>query len=203
MAQNRKELLREGTKSFAIGGEVWANGETSWCGFRGYTKGIRVFNRNGHTEAVIQCDFEAPPSKEMWERVKENFFQANGKVPMDESILKDVYLDPSSLEPIADTLPKPAGVSYVLVVHDSFDDYVETLAVSARKDYLLRKIDEHLETMQEKVDEVLQLKNVFCSSEQDAMALYYGLGDQLAHESELVYTIEPVPFFACGEEVAA
>lgn len=49
----------------------------------------------------------------------------------------------------------------------------------------------------------MQLKDVFCSSEKNTIEFYYGLEDQPVDGSGLLYTIIPVPFFACGKEVAA
>lgn len=156
------------------------------------------------TETVIHCDFEAPASAEMWERLKENFTAAYGrKTPVNEIPLKDVHIGTGCLEPIAAALPEPEGEICVLIAYSLLGGYIEPLAVSARKDYLLRKIDEHLASMAENMDAALQLKDVFCSSEQNTMEFHYGLADQPVDGSELLYTIVPVPFFACGEEVAA
>lgn len=169
-----------------------------------FGKKARRFKKSDPTETVIHCDFEAPASAEMWERLKENFTAAYGrKTPVNEIPLKDVHIGTGCLEPIAAALPEPEGEICVLIAYSLLGGYIEPLAVSARKDYLLRKIDEHLASMAENMDAALQLKDVFCSSEQNTMEFHYGLADQPVDGSELLYTIVPVPFFACGEEVAA
>lgn len=204
MTQITKEILHVEANTFPLGETIWANDETGWHGLRGRTKGAEMFIRNGHTETVIHCDFEAPASKEMWKRLKENFTAAYGReIPEDEIPLNDVRIGVGSLEPVAAVLPEPAGEIYVLVAHGSFGDYIEPLAVSARKDYLLRKIDEHLEALTGDMDAAMQLKDVLFSSEKNTIEFYYGLENQPVDGSELLYTIMSVPFFACGEEVAA
>lgn len=204
MTQITNDVLRVEAKTFPLGATVWANDETGWHGLRGRTKSAETFIRDGHTETVIHCDFEAPASEEMWKRLKENFTAAYGrKIPVNEIPLEDVYIEADSLEPIAAALPEPAGELYVLIAYGSSGEHLEALAVSARKDYLLRKMEEHLEALTEEMDAEMQLKDVFCSSEQNTMEFYYGLENQPIDGSELLYTIMPVPFFACGEEVAA
>lgn len=204
MTQNTNEILPMGVKTFPLGAAVWANDETGWHGLRGRTKSAEAFIRDGHTETVIHCDFEAPAAKEMWKKLRENMTAAYGReLPEAEIPLKDVYIGAGSLEPIAAALPEPAGEIYVLIAHGSFGDYIEPLAVSARKDYLLRKMEEHLEALTGDMDTAMQLKDVFCSSEKNTIEFYYGLEDQPVDGSGLLYTIIPVPFFACGKEVAA
>lgn len=204
MTQITNDILRVEAKTFTLGATVWANDKTGWHGLWGRTKSAETFIRDGHTETVIHCDFEAPASKEMWKRMKENFTAAYGReIPVNEIPLKDVYIEAGSLEPIAAALPEPEGELYVLIAYGLLGDYVEPLAVSARKDYLLRKMDEHLEALTEEMDAEMQLKDVFCSSEKNMMEFHYGLVDQPVDGSELLYTIMPVPFFACGEEVTA
>ena len=204
MTQITNDILHVEAKTVPLGADVWANDGTGWHGLRGRAKSAESFIKNGHTETVIHGDFEAPASAEMWEWLKENFTAAYGrKTPVNEIPLKDVHIGTGCLEPIAAALPEPEGEICVLIAYSLLGGYIEPLAVSARKDYLLRKIDEHLASMAENMDAALQLKDVFCSSEQNTMEFHYGLADQPVDGSELLYTIVPVPFFACGEEVAA
>lgn len=204
MTQITNDILHMEAKTVPLGADVWANDETGWHGLRGRAKSAESFIKNGYTETVIRCDFDAPASAEMWEQLKENFTAAYGReMPVNEIPLKDVYIGASCLEPIAAALPEPDGEIYVLIAYSLLGGYMEPVAVSARKDYLLRKMDEHLEALTEDMDTAMQLKEVFCSSEQNMMELHYGLMDQHVDGSELLYTITPVPFFARGEEVAA
>lgn len=102
MTQNTNKILPMGVKTFPLGAAVWANDETGWHGLRGRTKSAEAFIRDGHTETVIHCDFEAPASKEMWKKLRENMIAAYGReLPEAEIPLKDVYIGAGSLEPIA------------------------------------------------------------------------------------------------------
>ena len=158
MTQITNDILHVEAKTVPLGADVWANDGTGWHGLRGRAKSAESFIKNGHTETVIHCDFEAPASAEMWERLKENFTAAYGrKTPVNEIPLKDVHIGTGCLEPIAAALPEPEGEICVLIAYSLLGGYIEPLAVSARKDYLLRKIDEHLASMAENMDAALQL----------------------------------------------
>ena len=93
MTQITNDILHVEAKTVPLGADVWANDGTGWHGLRGRAKSAESFIKNGHTETVIHCDFEAPASAEMWERLKENFTAAYGrKTPVNEIPLKDVHI---------------------------------------------------------------------------------------------------------------
>ena len=124
MTQITNDILHVEAKTVPLGADVWANDGTGWHGLRGRAKSAESFIKNGHTETVIHCDFEAPASAEMWERLKENFTAAYGrKTPVNEIPLKDVHIGTGCLEPIAAALPEPEGEICVLIAYSLLGGY--------------------------------------------------------------------------------
>lgn len=193
-------------KAFPIGGTVLANQDTGWYGLRGRIKGTRSLCRNGDMETLVCCDFELPDSHGMRERLKRNFEQAYGrKRPLEEIPLKDVFLQAGSLEPVANALPEPVGQLYVLTAHEMDGGHTCPLAVSSSRDYLLRKMEENLESQRKRyqiADAQIQLKEVTFLAEEGFWQFCYGYENQPLDGRELRYMVSRVPYFS-RKEVAA
>lgn len=202
IVQTEKTFFVDG-RTFAVGGEVIANDETGWCGLRGRIKEINVCSNGEYTEVTILCDFEIPQTKNMREQVLRNFSEAYEKSLTEKDIpFKNVILQASSIEPIASTLPEPAKQLYALVcwwTEGISDIQPEILAVSNKKDVLLRKLDDHLKELEED----MLLDYTFFASDESCIEFCYSSRDLSAADAELYYAISKVPIFCCTEEDAA
>lgn len=191
-----------GGKLFTIGGEVWVNEKSDWCGLHGYVTEIHTGDDKDtwNETADLYCNFDASDSGKLAAEIEERFsrlYQTEKK--LDDLPMGGVVMAPDMLEPVCPALPDTDRTLMTLTCWSEKDKEggmePETLGVSASKDYLLRLMSD--DVVSKGVEVVLE-RTVFY---EDCMEFSYSTRDYEPSDALLCYAIAPAPLYA-GKEAA-
>lgn len=202
MLNKSGETFLANGKAFTIGGLVLANGNSDYRGLYGRITEIRDGgDKDTENEgADIYCDFEIPGKAHMIAEIEARFSalyrtpKTIGELPLD-----GVIMAPEMLEPIAEKLPESTGKLYVLI--RNYDGIclasIDTLAVSADRSVLVRKMFDDLEKSEEKEG----LKTVLSHTTEDEGEAHFVFESAAIEESDycLNYIIFETPVYGAAE----
>ena len=130
---------------FTIGGIVWANNGSDYCGLFGRITEIRdgADKETDNEGPDIYCDFDIPEKDYMVRQIEDRFSKLY-RMPkrIDEVPLDSVVMAPEMLEPVAETLPETNEKLFALTYYlDSDEENVAgALAISNDRATLVRKM---------------------------------------------------------------
>lgn len=186
--QTDGDVFRYGSKQFTVGGDVFANGLSSYAGLFGTVSEI-LTEEDRETEndtPDIYCEFRQPESAHQAKEIEDRFTALYGMpMALDNISLDCVVMAPDMLEPIPAALPEGRGQIYTLSYYSDSDGGCAsgTLGVSFDKGNLLRMMLEAVES---------QTKPVVLSHVQeseDEIVFQYEARDTGIEDLYLSYTI--------------
>lgn len=196
------ETFTSAGKTFAIGGMVFSNSESDYCGLFGRVSEIRN-GSDKETEnegAEIVCDFMVPAKAHIVAEI-ENHFSKLYQMPktISELPLDSVVMDADMLEPVTEALPKSESKLYALVfTYDGeCDSTIGTVAISVDKAMLMRAMLDDLDAFEEKE----HYKAILARTAQYEDREYFFFEPAAVEESSfsLHYCIYEVPVYSASE----
>lgn len=192
--QKKGDITLAGGKTFAVGGEVFANHTCVYEDLFGTVTEIRTgLDQCTERDAPdICCAFQSPESETMIEEIRERFSELFGYPKQLEDLGLDcAILAPSMLEPLPENMPAEDGRLLSLTCFYDSDSGcdAQTLALSNDMSLVLRKMWEDLDTYETPV--------VLSHVERliDGYRFSYEAKDAGAESLYLNYTISGVPVF--------
>lgn len=192
--QKKGDIVLAGGKAFTVGGEVFANHTCDYEGLFGTVTEIRTGpdQCTERDEPDICCAFQPPESETMVEDIKERFSESFGYPKQLEDLGLDcAILAPSMLVPIPEKMPTEDGRLLSLTCfYDSDSSWgAQTLALSNDMGFMLRKMQEDLDTYEVPV--------VLSHAERliDGYQFSYEAKDTGVENLYLNYTISGVPVY--------
>ena len=153
--KNGDQFAAEG-KTFAVGGDVFANGNSAYMGLFGTVTEIRTGDdrETENDTPDIYCAFDPPEDQERTYAYERRFSALNHcPKKLDEIGLDCAIMAPETLEPIPRTLPEKTGTVYTLSYYIDSDGNCSYGILGASKDVgvLLRQMLDDLKTQEKEV----------------------------------------------------
>lgn len=149
--QKKGDAVIADGKRFTVGGEVFANHTCAYEGLFGTVREIRTVPDQGagRDEPGVCCSFPPPKSEAMAEEIKARFSELFGSpMQLEDLGLDCVILAPSMLEPLPENMPAEDVRLFALTCFYDSDGSCnsQTLALSNDMGFMLRKMQEDLDT---------------------------------------------------------